>query len=82
MLDGIALNDLSRRGKSVLEKKETEFLKKGLAGMYAAVEPDSENIHVGASSLEALNEAEKAHPGKLFYIARIGKKAAVLLRRI
>ena len=82
MLDENAMKDLSRRGKSVIEKKEMEFLKKGLAGMYAAVEPDSEDVHTGSSSLEALNKAENAHPGKLFYVARIGKKVSALLRRI
>ena len=61
--------------------QEKELLKKGLAGMYAAVEPDSGDIHVGSSSLEALNKAESAHPGKLFYVARIGKKASVFLRK-
>ena len=82
MLDENAIKDLSKRGKSVVEKKEAELLKSGLAGMYAAVEPDSEDILTGSSSLEALNKAEKAHPGKLFYITRIGKKVSVLLRRI
>lgn len=81
MLDEKTMMAVSRRGKSIVERKEGELLEKGFAGMYAAIEPDSEEIYTGATSLEALKSAEQSHPGKIFYIAQIGKKVSVLLRR-
>jgi len=50
-------------------------------GDYVMVEVDSGDYFVGRTPEEALRQAQAAHPGKAFYLMRIGYKAAHKLKR-
>lgn len=50
-------------------------------GEYVMIEVDSGDYFVGRTPEEALRQAQAAHPGKAFYLIRIGYKAAHKLKR-
>jgi len=50
-------------------------------GDYVMIEVDSGDYFVGKTPEEALRRAEVAHPGKAFYLIRIGYKAVHKLKR-
>lgn len=50
-------------------------------GDYVMIEVDTGEYLVGKTSEEALRQAQAAHPGKAFYLIRIGYKAAHKLKR-
>lgn len=45
-------------------------------GKIAAVEPESGQYYLADTLLEATDKALKHHPGKVFYIVRIGYRTA------
>lgn len=45
-------------------------------GRIAAVEPESGQFFLGDTLLEATDKAVKHHPGKAFYIVRVGYRTA------
>lgn len=45
-------------------------------GKIAAVEPESGHFYLADSLLEATDKALKHHPGKVFYIVRVGYRTA------
>lgn len=50
-------------------------------GDYVMIEVDSGDYFVGKTPQEALSQAQVAHPGRAFYLIRIGYKAAHKLKR-
>ena len=50
-------------------------------GDYVMVEVDSGDFFVGKTADESLRQAQSAHPGKAFYLIRIGHRAAHKLKR-
>ncbi len=44
-------------------------------GKFLAIDIDSRNTYIGTSSAEAMVEARKKHPGKVFYVVKIGYDA-------
>lgn len=49
-------------------------------GAYVMIEVDSGDYFIGKTPQEALRQAQAAHPGKAFYLIRIGYKAAHKLK--
>ena len=45
-------------------------------GKFVAVETDTKSYFIGLTGNEAIAEAEKRFPDKIFYLARVGFKAA------
>ncbi len=41
-------------------------------GKYLAIEIESKDVYMAEDSVEAMQLARKAHPGKIFYLVRIG----------
>jgi hypothetical protein len=41
-------------------------------GKFLAIEVESGDFYLGEESIKALEQARKAHPGKLFYVVKIG----------
>ncbi|MDP1688682.1 MAG: hypothetical protein Q8L47_00945 [bacterium] len=48
-------------------------------GKFLAIDIESKNTYVGATSSEAVELARKAHPNKVFYVVKIGFSAAETL---
>ncbi|MFW0859482.1 MAG: hypothetical protein AAGB97_04780 [Dehalococcoidia bacterium] len=44
---------------------------------FVAIEVDSDDYFIGDTSVEASRKARSKYPGKVFYLGRIGYRAAV-----
>jgi len=71
--DGHLLN----RGKRLYQTRLKRLLEPEHTGEYVAIEPDSGDYYLGYTMSEAYEKAAAEHPGKKFYLARVGYKAAV-----
>lgn len=72
--------ELERLGKIRYEKIRGE-LEAHHHGGFVMIEVDSGDYFVGSTPQAALDHAQAAHPGKVFYLIRIGYKAAHKLKR-
>ena len=72
--------NLVKRGKEVYEAKLKTHLETKHKGEFVAIEPDSGCYHTGRTMSEACEKAEADHPGKKFYLVRVGSRAAVSFR--
>jgi len=72
--------ELDRLGWTRYEEIKNE-LEAQHHGEYVMIEVDSGDYFVGKTSEEALHQAQFAHPDKVFYLIRIGYKAAHKLKR-
>ncbi len=64
-----------RRGEKVYARIKTQ-LEPQYSGKYVAIEVDSGDFFVDEDSTKALLQARKKHPKAIFYLARIGYRAA------
>ncbi len=71
--------ELDRRGWARYEELRDE-LEARHQGEYVAIEVDSGAYFLGKTPEEAFAQAEKSCPGKVFYLVRIGYKAAHKLK--
>jgi len=69
--------NLVSKGKQLYETKLKVLLEPKHRGEFVAIEPDSGCYHVGRTMSDACQKAETNHPGKKFYLVRVGSKAAV-----
>ena len=51
-------------------------------GKFLAIDIDSEDVFLADTSAEAVVKALKLHPGKVFYVVKIGFDAAVTLAHL
>jgi len=58
-------------------KKISEELERDYHGKFVAIEVDSGDYFIGDTSIEADKKAKKKYPDKVFYLGRIGYRAAV-----
>lgn len=75
-LKDIRLERLSGRGSAVYENKLKSLLEPEHKGRFVAIEPDTESYFLGKSGTEAILKARAALPDKLFYLMRVGYRAA------
>ncbi|OGI99460.1 hypothetical protein A3H53_02880 [Candidatus Nomurabacteria bacterium RIFCSPLOWO2_02_FULL_40_10] len=45
-------------------------------GKFLAIDIDSKKVYLGVTSAEAVEEAKKNHPDKIFYVIKVGFDAA------
>lgn len=71
--------DIRRIGEKGRElfKKISEELERDYRGKFVAIEVDSSDYFTGDTSIEADKKARKKYPDKVFYLGRIGYRAAV-----
>jgi hypothetical protein len=67
------IQKVKRPTKEVLTRVHSIKRKKG---MIAVIEPDTGKYFLGKTLLEALKEARKQYPNKVFYSIRIGSPLA------
>ena len=70
---------ISERAKAIYQAEYLENLEADHFGEYVAIEPDSREIFVEASFIEAAMAAKTAHPQKKAFVIRIGYEAAIHL---
>ena len=67
---------IGEKGRELF-KKISEELKTDYRGKFVAIEVDSGDYFIGDTSVEAGKKARGKYPGNVFYLGRIGYRAAV-----
>ncbi len=68
-------NEMARRGEKVYARIKMQ-LEPRHAGKFVAIEVDSGDFFLDEDSTKALLKARRKHPQAIFYLARIGYRAA------
>ncbi|MEK7729824.1 MAG: hypothetical protein AAB354_15560 [candidate division KSB1 bacterium] len=68
-------NEMGRRGEKVYARIKAQ-LEPQYTDKYVAIEVDSGDYFVDKDSTKALLKARRRHPKAIFYLARIGHRAA------
>jgi hypothetical protein len=67
---------ISQQGHQIFEQVSPK-LEEQHRGQFIAIDVDSGEYFLGKTILEADEKARAKHPGKVFYVGRIGYRAAV-----
>lgn len=71
---------ICRKAERLYKTKLKALLEPIYIGKFAAIEPDSGDYFVADRMAAAMQKARATHPDKLFFLVRIGFKAAVTFR--
>jgi len=66
---------ISQKGQKVLDAL-AQALAAQHFGQFIAIEADSGDYFLGATAIEATRKAQAKHPGKIFFLGRIGYRTA------
>jgi hypothetical protein len=66
---------IAQEGQRLLNEMQRRFAKAD-AGKFVAIDVDSGEYFLGATTVEATNNARNKHPDKVFYLGRIGCRTA------
>ena len=69
----------AQKGEAIFHVIE-EKLKPQHTGEFLAIDIESSDYFLGRTGSEAVQKAKKKYPDKIFYLARIGSRAAVSFR--
>ena len=70
--------EIARLGEAIYERIREQVEEKH-RGEVVLIEVESGDYFIAPTLAEAYEKASRAHPGKLFYARRIGRKAYVML---
>ncbi|MCI0487723.1 MAG: hypothetical protein L0229_14110 [Blastocatellia bacterium] len=74
--DSTLRDELIEQGQRIYDAQLRERLERENKGRFVAIEPATGRYFLGDTGTEALIAARAAMPDSLFYLARIGQKAA------
>jgi peptide subunit release factor 1 (eRF1) len=74
---GVILEEIAKAGQEFYDSKLKEMLEPESNGRFVAIESTTGNYFVGASIVEALENAEMKLPNADFHVVRVGSAAAV-----
>ncbi len=67
--------EISKKGQRVLDALVQELATQHF-GRFIAIEADSGEYFLGDTVIEATRKAQAKHPGKIFFLGRIGYRTA------
>ncbi len=67
--------EIIKLGEQIYFEKKNE-LERNHNGKFVVIDVDSKELEINGDKTTAIQEAEKKHPGKLFFIAQIGNLKA------
>ena len=70
------IREISKTGKQLFEKLDLQLCEQ-YHGKFIAIDADSGEYFLGDTTMEADKKARAKHPGKVFYVGRIGYRAAI-----
>jgi len=76
MASEVDIRKIGEKGRELF-KKISEELQRDYRGKFVAIEVDSGDYFVGETVIEADEKAKEKYPDKIFYLGRIGFRAAV-----
>ena len=72
---------LALKGREIYNKSLKQVLEPKSKGKFVAIEVESGDYFLGSTITEAVNKGKHKHPTKLFYVMRVGCRAAVSILR-
>ncbi len=69
------IHEISKKGRKLFEALSPELTDKH-RGQFIAVEVDSGEYFIGETGIAATRKAQAKHPGKIFFLGRIGYRTA------
>jgi hypothetical protein len=69
------IRKISKKGQQIFEALDPE-LSKTHRGQFVVIEVDSGDYFIGKTEMEANQKAREKHPGKVFFLGRIGYPTA------
>jgi len=69
----INVQELTRKGEEIYQQELKADLEQRNIGGYVAIEVESRRHFVGTTKEEAVAEAKKEYPNKIFFVRRIGE---------
>ncbi|CAD6492952.1 MAG: hypothetical protein CHKLHMKO_00381 [Candidatus Argoarchaeum ethanivorans] len=76
MASEVDIRKIGEKGRELF-KKISDELQRDYRGKFVAIDVDSGDYFVGDTSVDAGKKARGTYPGKVFYLGRIGYRAAV-----
>ena len=70
------IEQIAVRGQAIYDRSLKTQLEPALNGQFVAVDVDTETYVVAPNAEEALRLARERQPGKVFFLARVGARAA------
>ena len=70
-------NSLVSQAKQLYASQLKALLEPEHQGEYLAIEPDSGDYYLGGTISEAYEKAAVHHPGRKFFLIRVGHRAAI-----
>lgn len=71
----VDIEKIAQEGEKIYGELKEQY-DSGEKGKFLAIEIDSKDVYLGATSAEALEIARQHHPGKVFYVVKIGFEVA------
>jgi len=72
------MEKIANEGTKIYEEIKSKYLPQDI-GKYLAIEIESKDVYLADNTADAVLEAKKMHPGKVFFIVKIGYSAAEIL---
>jgi hypothetical protein len=69
------IRKISRQGRQIFKTLDPELRQK-YRGQFIVIEVDSGDYFIGETEMEANQKARAKHPGKVFFLGRIGYPTA------
>ena len=69
------IQSIAEEGSKIYQEVKSQYDPKE-KGKFLAIDIDSKKVYLGVTSAEAVEEAKKNHPDKIFYVIKIGYDAA------
>ncbi len=66
--------EVAQKGAALYEQIKQQY-EPNENGKFLAIEVESEDVYLADSTAEALIQARQQHPGKMFYVVKIGFNA-------
>jgi len=79
MESDVDIRNIGEKGREIF-KRISEELERDYRGKFVAIEVDSGDYFVGDTSIEADKKAREKYPKKVFFLGKIGYRAAVTFK--
>ncbi len=76
MVSNINIREIGEKGNEIF-KEISEELEEDYHGKFVAIEVDNDDYFIGDTTVEATKKAREKYPDKVFFVGRIGYRAAV-----
>lgn len=69
------IHEISKKGRKIFAEISPDLAQRHF-GQFIAIEVDSGDYFIGETGIEATRNAQTKYPGKIFFLGRIGYRAA------